>query len=77
MLLKNLLKYKTTTERIAPSCMQMVNSFTNGSVAIPITEEPIIIWPVEETGKNSVNPSMMARIKACKKLINFYFFKMA
>ena len=55
----------------------MVNSFTNGSVAMPITEEPIIICPVDETGKNSVNPSIIARIKACKKLIEFYFFKMA
>jgi hypothetical protein len=32
------------------------------SCAIPKKEEAIIIWPVEETGKNSVIPSIMARI---------------
>ena len=55
----------------------MVKSFTKGSEAIPITEEPIIICPVEETGKNSVNPSIRARINAWKKFIKIYFFKIA
>jgi hypothetical protein len=27
------------------------------------------MWPVEETGKNSVSPSIMAKIMASKKLI--------
>ena len=31
--------------------------------------EQIIICPVEETGKNSVKPSMMASIKTSKKPI--------
>jgi hypothetical protein len=44
--------------------MDTVNTFVNGSEAIPMTEEPIIICPVDETGKNSVKPSMMARIIA-------------
>jgi hypothetical protein len=55
----------------------MVNSLTNGSDWMPITDEPIIIWPVDETGKNSVSPSISARINAWKKFINYYFFKMA
>jgi hypothetical protein len=42
----------------------MVKSFVKSSLAIPKKEEAIIIWPVEETGKNSVIPSMMARIIA-------------
>jgi hypothetical protein len=44
----------------------MVNNFTKSLEAIPITEEPIIMWPVDETGKNSVIPSIMARTIASK-----------
>jgi hypothetical protein len=44
----------------------MVNNFTNGSVDMPITDEPIIMCPVDETGKNSVMPSISAKIRACK-----------
>jgi hypothetical protein len=29
---------------------------------MPITDEAIIMWPVDDTGKNSVIPSIMARI---------------
>jgi hypothetical protein len=32
--------------------------------------EKIIKWPVEEIGKNSVSPSMMPKIIACKNDIN-------
>jgi hypothetical protein len=42
--------------------MATVNIFVKGSSAIPIREDPMIMWPVEETGKNSVTPSMIARI---------------
>jgi hypothetical protein len=35
---------------------------TNGSDAMPIKELVTTIWPVDETGKNSVSPSMIARI---------------
>jgi hypothetical protein len=28
------------------------------------------MWPVEETGKNSVKPSIMAKIIASKRFIN-------
>jgi hypothetical protein len=34
------------------------------SCAIPINEDANTICPVDETGKNSVNPSIMARIIA-------------
>jgi hypothetical protein len=37
--------------------------------AIPINDEAIIIWPVEEMGRNSVTPSIMASIMASIKLI--------
>ena len=33
---------------------------------MPIKDEPTIICPVDDTGKNSVSPSIMARIIACK-----------
>ena len=46
-----------------------VKSFTKESEAFPIKVEAMIIWPVEETGKNSVSPSIMAKIMASKKLI--------
>jgi hypothetical protein len=42
--------------------MAMVNSLTKGSAAMPIMDEAIIMWPVDDTGKNSVIPSIMARI---------------
>ena len=47
---------------MAPNCIAMVNSFTNGSAAIPINELAMIMCPVDDTGKNSVSPSIIARI---------------
>jgi hypothetical protein len=46
--------------------MAMVKVFVKLSCAIPIKEEAIIMCPVEDTGKNSVKPSIMAKIIACK-----------
>jgi hypothetical protein len=42
----------------------MVNVLVKESSAMPIIEEVMIMWPVEDTGKNSVRPSTMARIMA-------------
>jgi hypothetical protein len=42
----------------------MVKSLVKSSPAIFIKEEAIIICPVEETGKYSVIPSIIARIIA-------------
>jgi hypothetical protein len=44
--------------------MATVNNLVNGADAMPISDEPMIICPVDDTGKNSVNPSIMARIIA-------------
>jgi hypothetical protein len=44
--------------------MATVNIFTKSSEAIPINEEAIIIWPVDEIGKYSVIPSTTARTTA-------------
>ena len=44
--------------------MTMVNNLVNSSWAMPKKELAIIMWPVEEIGKNSVKPSMMAMIMA-------------
>jgi hypothetical protein len=41
--------------------MAMVKSFTKGSEAMFITDEAMIMWPVDDTGKNSVSPSIIAR----------------
>ena len=49
--------------------MATVNVLVMGSSAMPITEEPIIMCPVEDTGRNSVIPSMMARMIACSVFI--------
>ncbi len=67
--LKKRLKYKTTTDSIAPSCIAIVNNLTNGVAFIPKIAVPIIMWPVEEIGKNSVKPSITAIINASKYVI--------
>jgi hypothetical protein len=54
---------------MAPNCIATVNIFTKLSEAIPINAEAIIMCPVDEMGKNSVKPSIIARIMACKLLI--------
>src|ERR1043166_6450190 len=51
---------------MAPNWMATVNIFTKSEPAMPITEEAIIICPVEEMGKNSVMPSIIARMTACR-----------
>ena len=51
--------------------MAMVKSFTNGSLAIPINDDAMIICPVLDTGKNSVSPSIIARTMASKEFIYF------
>jgi hypothetical protein len=40
--------------------MAIVNNFTNGVTSIPKTAVVIIMWPVDEIGKNSVRPSIIA-----------------
>jgi hypothetical protein len=40
--------------------MAMVNSFVNLSALMPMIDVVMIMCPVEETGRNSVNPSTMA-----------------
>jgi hypothetical protein len=47
-----------------------VNSLTNESEAFPIKVDAIIICPVDETGRNSVSPSIMAKIMASIKVMN-------
>ena len=54
---------------MAPSCMATVNIFTKGSEAMPMMDDPMIICPVDETGKNSVRPSMMASIIAWRMVM--------
>ena len=52
----------------------IVKSLVKSSCAMPKKDEAIIMCPVEEIGKNSVIPSIMARIMACKTSIKYYFF---
>jgi hypothetical protein len=54
---------------MAPNWIATVNALVNGSSAIPIKDEAIIICPVEDTGKNSVRPSTIARIIASNNFI--------
>src|SRR5690606_25826820 len=62
---------------MAPNWMATVNILVKESSAMPIREEPMIMCPVDDTGKNSVTPSMMARItdsrmvmgKSCRKTV--------
>jgi len=61
------------TDRIAPNCIAMVNVFVKGSEAIPKNDDTMIMWPVDETGRNSVSPSTMAKMIASKIDMNNYF----
>ena len=58
---------------MVPSCITIVNNFVKSSCAIPKKEDVIIMCPVEETGKYSVIPSIMARIIA-SNMSKIYFF---
>ncbi len=49
--------------------MTIVKSLVKSSVAILIKDDAIIMWPVEETGKYSVIPSIIAKIIASIKFI--------
>jgi hypothetical protein len=49
--------------------MFTVKAFTNSVLSTPSKACVIIICPVEETGKNSVNPSTMDIIIVSNKLI--------
>ena len=70
MLWKKRLKYSTTTLIMVPSWITMVNNLVKSSEAIPIKEEAMIMWPVEDTGKYSVKPSIMAKIMASIKFMS-------
>ena len=52
--------------------MATVKVLVIGSSAMPITDEPIIMCPVEDTGRNSVIPSMMAKMIACSVFIKIF-----
>jgi hypothetical protein len=54
--------------------MAIVNNLTNESEAMPMKDETIIICPVEETGKNSVIPSTIAKTIACQISIKINYF---
>jgi hypothetical protein len=50
--------------------MATVNSFIKAVDSIPKIAVAMIMWPVEETGKNSVNPSTIARINVSNKVMD-------
>jgi hypothetical protein len=52
--------------------MAISNNLVKSSLAIPIKELTIIMWPVEEMGKNSVIPSTMAITMASKMVIRWF-----
>ena len=56
-----------------PNWITMVHILVNSSWAIPKKEEAMIMCPVDETGKYSVIPSIMARIMAFR-MAKIYFF---
>jgi hypothetical protein len=49
--------------------MAISNNLVKGSLAICKTELAIIIWPVEEMGKNSVKPSIIEITMVSKMVI--------
>jgi hypothetical protein len=60
---------------MAPSWMQIVNSFTKGVDSIPRRAEVMIMCPVDEIGRNSVNPSTIAIINASKYVMKLFYGK--
>ena len=49
---------------IAPNWMITVNAVTAGlSVCMPSSASAMVRWPVLETGRNSVRPSTMPRMR--------------
>ncbi len=68
-------KANTKVPAIKPACIIDVtsamltgveNNLAKSSFFTPSKASVIIMWPVEETGKNSVRPSTTAIIIACK-----------
>ena len=54
----NMDQYRQMTERMAPNWMMTVKALTNLSwISTPSKFSTIIMWPVLDTGKNSVSPS--------------------
>lgn len=53
--------------------MATVNVFVKGSDSIPRIADVMIMCPVEDTGKNSVNPSTIDRMIASRKDIRYLF----
>jgi hypothetical protein len=49
--------------------METVKVLVNSSSAIPISDDPIIMWPVDDIGRNSVIPSMMPSMMASQVVI--------
>jgi hypothetical protein len=46
--------------------MTISKSLVNGSLAVLNSADAMAIWPVDETGRNSVMPSIMAKTMAWK-----------
>jgi len=72
----SLLKIKTfqyfvKTERIAPNWTMIIKLFTNSVLGISKKKPVIIIWPVEDMGKNSLNPSTIDNKKTLNQDIGF------
>jgi hypothetical protein len=57
-------QYKTTTERIAPSCIEISKLFIKSDWLIFKASAVKIRCPVEDIGKNSVIPSTIPKITA-------------
>ena len=55
---------------MAPNWMAISNSLVKSSLAIPSIELAMIIWPVEEMGRNSVNPSIIEITIVSKRVIS-------
>jgi hypothetical protein len=54
--------------------MATVNVFVKGRSAMPSPEDAMIMCPVDETGRNSVRPSIIARRIACAVSIFHFLF---
>ena len=64
--LLRVLKYKPITAKIAPDWIATSNTFKKSFSAMPKNFAVQIRWKVEETGKNSVIPSVRPKTTAIK-----------
>ena len=59
------------TDKMAPNWIMTVKALTKGVLSTPKRLWAIIMWPVLDTGRNSVSPSTIAMMTVCRISISY------